>query len=327
MEDLKCRICNNIKKNKIFKIKEMMLGFQEEFTYFQCSKCDCLQIYNYPNNIQKYYPSNYYSYTPKNSIIPSNRLKRIMKYLLYNCLVIEKKSIFSKFMFYFNQKIPDPFLKDISLLPLRKNMNILDVGCGRGLNLFYLKNIGFKNVFGVDPFIEDDIIYNNGLKIEKKSFYEVDYKMDLIIFHHTLEHMLDPIKIFQHISNLLKKDGICLVSIPIIPSFAWDNYKENWVQIDAPRHFFIFSIKNLKILAQNSDLILDFLLYNSNSFQFWGSEQYRRGISLISNNSYSINPSKSIFKSKEIKIFKKESKRLNHKHRGDQVTIFFKKKN
>ena len=102
-------------------------------------------------------------------------------------------------------------------------MNILDVGCGAGSNLYYLKTIGFKNLFGIDKFIENDIYYSSGLKIEKKSIYEVDRKMDLIIFNHSLEHMPDPIKIFHHISKLLKKNGVCLISIPIIPSFAWEH--------------------------------------------------------------------------------------------------------
>ena len=103
-------------------------------------------------------------------------------------------------------------------------------------------------------------------------------------------------------------------------------HQKNWFQIDAPRHFFIFYIKSLKILSEKSDLKLYFLLYNSTFFQFWGSEDYRRGISLISNNSYNINPSNSIFTSKEIRKFKKDSKRLNRKNRGDQVIVCFKKK-
>ena len=44
------------------KIKEMIFGFRDEFTYFECSKCGCLQIMQIPRNMGKYYPSNYYSF-------------------------------------------------------------------------------------------------------------------------------------------------------------------------------------------------------------------------------------------------------------------------
>ena len=37
--------------------------------------------------------------------------------------------------------------------------NILDVGCGNGMFLYGLKNMGFKNVIGIDPFIENNIEY------------------------------------------------------------------------------------------------------------------------------------------------------------------------
>lgn len=38
-----CKICRNIKENKVFKIREMMFAFRYEFIYFECSKCGCLQ--------------------------------------------------------------------------------------------------------------------------------------------------------------------------------------------------------------------------------------------------------------------------------------------
>lgn len=44
-------------------LPEMMFGFGEEFAYFECSKCGCLQISEIPVDISKYYPSDYYSFS------------------------------------------------------------------------------------------------------------------------------------------------------------------------------------------------------------------------------------------------------------------------
>lgn len=57
-----CKICGNSENNKEFNIREMMFGFRDEFAYFECSKCDCLQITEIPKNIGKHYPTNYYSF-------------------------------------------------------------------------------------------------------------------------------------------------------------------------------------------------------------------------------------------------------------------------
>jgi hypothetical protein len=39
----------------------MMHGRREEFTYFQCLHCGCLQISEIPEDMSPYYPNNYYS--------------------------------------------------------------------------------------------------------------------------------------------------------------------------------------------------------------------------------------------------------------------------
>ena len=64
---MKCSICKNTTNLKEYKVKEMMFGFREEFNYFECSKCKCIQISEIPDNMHKYYPSNYYSFNSQSS--------------------------------------------------------------------------------------------------------------------------------------------------------------------------------------------------------------------------------------------------------------------
>ena len=44
---------------------------------------------------------------------------------------------------------------------------ILDIGCGVGTLLVRLKEFGFSDLIGIDPFISADIIYPNGKNLEK----------------------------------------------------------------------------------------------------------------------------------------------------------------
>jgi hypothetical protein len=96
-----------------------------------------------------------------------------------------------------------------------------------------------SNVLGIDPFLAEDIRYHNGLQILKKAIAELANEWDLIMFHHAFEHVPDPFETLQAASRLLSRHGVCLMRTPRVSSQAWERYGVNWVQIDAPRHFFI----------------------------------------------------------------------------------------
>ncbi|MBV1767347.1 MAG: hypothetical protein KUA29_03480, partial [Methanobacterium sp.] len=71
---MKCKICDNRLKNKVFLIKEMMFGFNEDFKYMACSKCRCLQLINSPDDFSRYYNfDDYYSFKD------DGKLKRLLK--------------------------------------------------------------------------------------------------------------------------------------------------------------------------------------------------------------------------------------------------------
>jgi hypothetical protein len=72
-----CKICTNPHNNKTFQIREMMFGSREEFLYFECSKCGCLQIAEIPENIEKYYPPNYLRSSRQRS--PESFIQRFLR--------------------------------------------------------------------------------------------------------------------------------------------------------------------------------------------------------------------------------------------------------
>jgi 2-polyprenyl-3-methyl-5-hydroxy-6-metoxy-1,4-benzoquinol methylase len=319
-----CRICENAKDNKTFRVREMMFGFREWFLYFQCAKCGSLQIAKFPSNISKYYPANYYSYTESPSKQFNNPMKNIFK-KIRDRYAIFGKGVIGRILY---AKFPNEFLRRSlsGVADLRKNTRILDVGCGVGSLLYTLKENGFEHLLGIDPFLEQSIEYENGLKILKKTIRELDGEWDVIMFHHSFEHLPDPLETLQSVAELLSKNGICLIRTPTVSSFAWEHYGVNWVGLDAPRHFFLHSIESIKMLAQKTNLKLEKIIYDSTEFQFWGSEQYLRDIPLMSEQSYGVNPSRSIFSNGDITKFKKMAEKLNFESRGD-TTAFYLTKN
>lgn len=318
---MKCKICDNENGNIKYEAKEMMFGFRDKFTYFQCLKCECLQILEIPDNISKYYPNNYYSfslYSPKGLV---NKTIDYIKKLRFKAAVLNKNLIGKLIYYYF----PNIFLKTLSEINITKNTSILDVGSGSGEIIYNLKNLGIKNILGIDPYIKNDIIYKNKLQIQKKTIHELKSKWDFIMLNHVFEHLDDQLETLNSIHRLLKSNGICMIRIPIVSSFAWDKYKEKWVQLDAPRHLFLHSIKSIQLLAEKSNLVIEKIIYDSTNLQFWGSEQYIKDIPLMDNNSYMVNEKKSIFSKKEINDYKIKALKLNNEKMGDQCAFILRK--
>lgn len=311
---MKCKICSNSDSNITHIAKENMFGMKESFNYVECSKCDCLQISEIPSDLSKYYPSNYYSF---NSTQTKGE-KGLRGYLIYqrDRFAIFKKGIFGWIL---NAIWPaSPLMKIIGQFNIDEQTSILDVGSGSGSKLLPLAKIGVK-ISGIDPFIEKKISYDSGLIIEKKTIKEVDAKYNIIMFNHVFEHLEDPLTTLTICHDLLIENGICLLRIPTVSSYAWKHYKTNWVQLDAPRHFFIHSIKSIQYLAEKSGFELKDIIYDSTSFQFIGSELYTKGISFI-NGDFSEKSNK-YFSDEEILNYQKKAIELNKSSLGDQAAF------
>ena len=146
----------------------------------------------------------------------------------------------------------------------------------------------------------------------------MDGEWDIVLFHHSFEHMEEPFKVIEKAASLLKKGGVCVLFIPICDSYAYRHYRENWVGLDAPRHIYLYSVKSCRLLAERPGLHLEHYLHCSTSFQFTGSELYKKNLTLCeSDNGY--------FSKKELKRFEKEARELNRKGEGDQVAFYFRK--
>lgn len=301
----------------------MMFGTKDKFNYFCCANCGCVQIIEIPQNISDYYSNNYYSLQDVKAKI-SNPIKLFFKKSILRPILLG-----NSFLLIF---IPQEYKSSLGFnwqwfrkTKVGSSSEILDVGCGSGHTLNHLAGYGFENLTGIDPYIKKDIHYANGVKVYKKQLGDLEGKYDFIMLHHSFEHMSDPLAALNDINRLLTVEGKVLVRIPIASSYAWKKYKENWVQLDAPRHFFIHTPKSIGILCRKSGLKIIDVTYDSHELQFYGSEQYLKGIPLFSKKSYMVNPKESIFSPRKIEQFKKKAEILNRIGKGDQAAFWIEK--
>lgn len=331
--DYVCRICGESGRFSTFLGREMMFGTKEEFEYFQCGSCDCLQISEIPLNLGRYYPPNYYSLKPKKSR-SYGWLERLLLKERFRNAIFNRGYRLNKVLQSFT-RMPDLRVdKNIPVVELLKRADVksfsarfLDVGCGtRSAWLLNLQTMGFKNLFGVDPFIDQEVRDNN-IVIHKNQLSELSGSFDVITFHHSLEHIPDQIDALRRVSQLLNPGGTIIIRIPTVSSYAWRHYGTNWVEMDPPRHLFLHSKKSIKRLGEVAGLWLHSSACDSLAFEFYGSEQYLRGIPLTDEKSYWKNENTDIFTTDEIQAFMRLAERVNKNGECGRACFFFKHTN
>jgi len=320
---LTCAICRNSEANQKYTVREMQLGMGDEFEYFECSQCGCLQIVDFPSDISKYYPSDYYSYSANESAleypkapIPALKVKLLNEILSRHYFgkrsalgtwIAQRSSLVGDYPLWVRQKNLN--------LGLRSNSTILDVGAGAGKLLLDLNLLGFRNLVGIDPFIEKDLCYPNGVRVLKKELKDVHEKFDLVMFNHSFEHMPDPLDTLRKAYELVKPGRFLIIRIPLAGSYAWRKYVVNWVALDAPRHFYLHTPKSMQILASEVGFDLAEVVFDGDGFAHWGSELYERKIAFRLE--YGDDPAQDIFTAEQIAGFVALDEELNRTGQAD----------
>jgi len=315
----RCRICGGPESERIG-VREMMYGTRERFEYFVCSWCRCIQIAQIPQDLSVYYPSYYYSLAKSKE---TGRLKRgIRRRRLGNFL--GKRGYFWGWVNRFSRHQPS-WLWWARKANIDFGSRILDVGCGAGRLLVNMWNWGFQQLIGVEPHLDTELRFAGGVRILKGVVEDVEGVFDLVMFHHSFEHMPDPLSALRDTFRLLAPGGRVLIRIPVADSEAWRIYGADWVQFDAPRHLFLHTRSSIHSLADQAGFKVEEIVFDSSDFQFWGSELYRRDIPLhdpVLGKDVNLDH---VFSREELRDFAERARELNEQGRGDQACFFLRK--
>lgn len=298
-----CLGCGNDKDNSIFLAYEKMLGLGVAFKYLNCSACKSIQISDIPENIDEYYPENYYAF---GNLIESKGLRNQFKKI--------RKILFDWKLWHFSYPEYYNWLKPLSIL---RDSAIADIGCGNGQLLYELSCTGYTNLHGFDPYLKKEMS-THGLNLQRKDVMEVSGQFDLIMLHHSFEHMVNPLESMKRLGQLLKPEGQLLIRVPVTDAEVWEKEGINWFQLDAPRHFFIPSRLAMRILGEKAGLKLNLVVFDSNENQFAITNLYKDGKSMKEYNSKNLEVKKSK------KNWKLKADILNKTGKGDQACFYFK---
>jgi 2-polyprenyl-3-methyl-5-hydroxy-6-metoxy-1,4-benzoquinol methylase len=150
-----------------------------------------------------------------------------------------------------------------SNLNLNAPSEILDIGCGMGDALIYLKqNIYPKaNYSAIEPsaFCCEHLQKNNIniISNDVDSDWSSDNKdkFDIVIMRHVLEHFLDPISVLKKVSEILKPNGILYVAVPNSKK-PTHPLVSHYMRVVHVSYFSELSLSNAFALSNLSSLIL-----------------------------------------------------------------------
>lgn len=238
LKEHKCRVCGMTGSFQSYLAKEMMMGTEDEFEYFVCDNCGCIQISEVPENLGYYYSGEYYSYQ----------------------FEADEASL-SEINIDDNQKI-----LDVGCGSGRWLYEMAKQGCGNlyGCDPFIERDIVYADRVHIR---KCDITETEG-----------DGTFDLIRMGDSLEHVINPQEVMHDANRLLKDGGQLWIKIPIFPNFLFDMFGTYWYQLDAPRHIFIPSVKTLKLLAENNGFEILRIEYKTTNGCMVRSFLYQHGI-------------------------------------------------
>jgi SAM-dependent methyltransferase len=269
--DLRCTICGHEAENTVHVAREMMFGLRDPFHYLECRACGCLQLLDPPADVSRYYPSTYYAFAP------SRRWQEAVK----RGWAAHAHGRWSMLGWVAHQLLgPYEAMVAVKRARIPFEARVLDVGCGNGRLIRDMKQLGYTDVQGLDPHIDGDLLDDAGVRILRRELSQMHGEFDVIMLHHSFEHMADPEAALRDLRRLLRPDGRILLRIPVAGSYAWQRYGVNWMHMDPPRHYFLHTPRSIELLAGRCGLRLSSVIFEGNATQFVGSEQYEADVPL-----------------------------------------------
>lgn len=140
----------------------------------------------------------------------------------------------------------------------KEGSKILDIGCGSGVFLEYMKKHKY-DVYGIEPALNlKDVLESKGIKAFTSSIFdiEVENKFDVITLNNVLEHIENPELVVEKVYSLLDEEGLLVIKVPNDFNLIQEEankfvHNKNW-WVCYPDHLNYFNKESLLKLIKGS---------------------------------------------------------------------------
>lgn len=284
-----CFLCNR-EGRLYYRIRKSNKNSNNFWTYYYCHDCQHLWLHPIPeekdlNQAYENYHTHYLSL--KSHLAHSLRQKWLKAFVGTNLgydFLIHESGLFFRILGRTTSLIPG--LRRRALLAVNgvrgmKNGYLLDIGCGNGLFLRKMADLGWK-VLGVEPDAKAAEIASRhfGLKVITSKLEEVNLpesSFDAITLRHSLEHIPNPLNLFRACFRLLRPGGKIYILTPNGKSFGHRIFAQRWRGLEPPRHLHVFSLFSLRTSLQHSGFQIISAWTTARSAPFFWGESSRLG--------------------------------------------------
>lgn len=245
----RCPLCEDEDRKVLYtSLRDRLFGAPGEWTLKECCRCGLIYLdpRPTPNEIWKVYAT-YYTHQHERAMGYRNLPWLILKggfHLLDD--VLGHASILSKE----RRQIQSMYLCG------RPVGRVLDVGCGQGRFLHYMRQAGWV-VEGVEPDPKAAKVARSryGITVHVGDLRSARYSensFDAVTMNHVIEHVHDPTMLLQECRRILKPEGILVSITPNTRSWGHRYFSKAWIGLDPPRHLCLFTLETMEKCARQA---------------------------------------------------------------------------
>jgi SAM-dependent methyltransferase len=219
-----CLSCGKNDFNRLFSAFDFDSG-KLSFGLIECNHCHLVRTNPVLTDaeLDKYYALPYYG-------SKTDKFIGLAETLTYCSNYLRSRSILS-------------YLRSTKRYPASTPVRILDIGCGRGYLLKFLKRKGY-DCYGIERanFPKGDETEN--IHMYRQKFEDIVFSansFDTVLIWHVLEHADDPISMIREAARILRPGGLLAIAVPNFGSFQARFFRASWFHLDLPRHVHHFA--------------------------------------------------------------------------------------
>lgn len=242
----RCPVCQSKITEVLYSDIKDRIGSEIKFSVMKCQTCSHAFTSPLPDEkyYNDYYSDSYYSYNidiQKNN----NKLKFKIKRWLYQA---SQTNLIYKL-------ISRPIVRQTAIYPtIKRNGKMLDVGCGNGAFLSFMKSIGWKT-YGVEISSKAvEFARNNGHEVFSGNVTDANYPSDFfdsITLNNVLEHIAEPSELMKEVYRILKPSGELIICVPNFSAYSSILFKQFWAGLLIPEHLQHFNQKSLEKIVNS----------------------------------------------------------------------------